>query len=43
MHINKLDNNEIDVARMNIAKKAKGFKENDVELDNVSPMLYEIK
>ena len=39
----RLDNIDIEVAKTNIARKANGFKEKEVELESVSPMLREMK
>ena len=39
----RLDNIDIEVARMSIARNANGFNEKDVELESVSPMLREMK
>ena len=43
MQMSKLDNKDIDVASKNIARKAKGLTANVLVLDNVSPILLEIK
>ena len=39
----RLDNIDIEVARISIARNAKGLREKDVELESVSPMLREMK
>ena len=41
--ISKLETKDIDVANTNIAKNATGLRVNDVELDNVSPILRDMK
>ena len=39
----RLDNIDIEVARMSIAMNANGLREKEVELERVSPMLREMK
>ena len=41
--ISRLDSKDIEVAKTNMARKAIGFNANVAVLDNVSPMLFEIK